>query len=245
MRSGAPKGRRGRVFITGHSERVLARLEDEKAGLRGREARPCTHQEGDDQQSGATFILALLTACEGPLAAACSRLGQPQKKGRKGRPGVARRLAANPDATREIYAETCSCGAPLSPANQPHVFAYDHHQYVCLIFRQGQVGSTLASLATCYPSPAAGRATSTVRSTVIRHASPERSHSSAEQCVRKHRPNEPPIIRPRSPSGSFSLAAPQKYRQNVTDVTDARTSRMPDVPQSLIQPTGVCHGSSR
>ena len=50
----------------------------------------------------------------------------PQKKGRKGRPGVARTLAANPDATREIYAETCSCGATLSPANQPHVFAYDH-----------------------------------------------------------------------------------------------------------------------
>ena len=47
----------------------------------------------------------------------------PQKKGRKGRPGVARTLAANPDATREIYAETCSCGATLSPANQPHVFA--------------------------------------------------------------------------------------------------------------------------
>ena len=50
----------------------------------------------------------------------------PQKKGRKGRPGVARTLAANPDATREVYAETCSCGATLSPANQPHVFAYDH-----------------------------------------------------------------------------------------------------------------------
>ena len=43
----------------------------------------------------------------------------PQKKGRKGRPGVARTLAANPDATREIYAETCSCGATLSPADQP------------------------------------------------------------------------------------------------------------------------------
>jgi len=50
----------------------------------------------------------------------------PQKKGRKGRPGVARTLAADPDATREIYAETCSCGATLSPANQPQVFAYDH-----------------------------------------------------------------------------------------------------------------------
>ena len=47
------------------------------------------------------------------------------KKG-KGRPGVARTLAANPDATREIYAETCSCGTTLSPADQRQVFAYDH-----------------------------------------------------------------------------------------------------------------------
>jgi len=48
------------------------------------------------------------------------------KKGGKGRPGVARALAANPDATREIYAQTCSCGATLSPADQRQVFAYDH-----------------------------------------------------------------------------------------------------------------------
>jgi len=48
------------------------------------------------------------------------------KKGGKGRPGVARTLAANPDATREIYAETCSCGTTLSPADQRQVFAYDH-----------------------------------------------------------------------------------------------------------------------
>ena len=48
------------------------------------------------------------------------------KKGGKGRPGVARTLAANPDATREIYADTCSCGTTLSPADQRQVFAYDH-----------------------------------------------------------------------------------------------------------------------
>ncbi len=48
------------------------------------------------------------------------------KKGGMGRPGVARALAANPDATREIYAETCSCGTTLSPADQRQVFAYDH-----------------------------------------------------------------------------------------------------------------------
>jgi transposase len=48
-----------------------------------------------------------------------------QKKGRKGRPGVARALCPDPDVTREVYAESCSCGAVLSPADQPDVFAYD------------------------------------------------------------------------------------------------------------------------
>src|SRR5712671_4819194 len=48
-----------------------------------------------------------------------------QKKGRKGRPGVARALCPDPDVTREIYAEICSCGAVLSPVDQPDVFAYD------------------------------------------------------------------------------------------------------------------------
>lgn len=47
-------------------------------------------------------------------------------KVRKGRPGVARVLSANPDATREIYAKRCGCGAKLSEAAQPDVFAYDH-----------------------------------------------------------------------------------------------------------------------
>ena len=55
----------------------------------------------------------------------CSELST-GKKGRKGRPGTARALCPNPDQTREIYAETCCCGATLSPADQPHVHAYDH-----------------------------------------------------------------------------------------------------------------------
>ena len=50
----------------------------------------------------------------------------PQRKRRQGRPGVARALCADPDATREIYAERCACGACLSPADQPDVQAYDH-----------------------------------------------------------------------------------------------------------------------
>jgi transposase len=48
------------------------------------------------------------------------------KKGRTGRPGVARALCANPDVTHDVYADRCTCGAALIPADQPHAFAYDH-----------------------------------------------------------------------------------------------------------------------
>jgi transposase len=48
------------------------------------------------------------------------------KRGRKGRPGVARALCPDPDHSRSIYAELCACGERLSPADQPHVHAYDH-----------------------------------------------------------------------------------------------------------------------
>src|SRR6516165_3718226 len=40
------------------------------------------------------------------------------KRRRKGRPGVARKLAENPDATRRFFAEHCACGAVLSEAGQ-------------------------------------------------------------------------------------------------------------------------------
>src|ERR1700732_170342 len=40
------------------------------------------------------------------------------KKDRKGRPGAARALAENPDATRDIYADACVCGAALDEAGQ-------------------------------------------------------------------------------------------------------------------------------
>ena len=46
---------------------------------------------------------------------------------RKGRPGVARRLADNPDHVREIFAERCDgCGKRVTQADQPNVHAYDH-----------------------------------------------------------------------------------------------------------------------
>jgi zinc-finger binding domain of transposase IS66 len=48
------------------------------------------------------------------------------KKARKGRPSAARALAENPDATRDIYAERCACGAALAEAGQELARAWDH-----------------------------------------------------------------------------------------------------------------------
>jgi transposase len=48
------------------------------------------------------------------------------KTPRKGRPGVARTLAENPDATRRVYAERCTCGTVLDEAGQELAREYDH-----------------------------------------------------------------------------------------------------------------------
>jgi transposase len=49
------------------------------------------------------------------------------KKERKGRPGVARKLAEKPDHVLEVYADTCPrCGNAASPEDQPDMHAYDH-----------------------------------------------------------------------------------------------------------------------
>src|SRR5262249_6398442 len=47
-------------------------------------------------------------------------------RSRKGRPGVARELCPNPDVTRDIYAESCACGAKLPATDQVLAHAYDH-----------------------------------------------------------------------------------------------------------------------
>jgi transposase len=49
-----------------------------------------------------------------------------KKARRKGHPGAARALAENPDATRDIYAEHCACGAALEAAGQEVARAWDH-----------------------------------------------------------------------------------------------------------------------
>jgi transposase len=41
-------------------------------------------------------------------------------------PGVARKLAEKPDATRRFFAEHCACGAMLSEAGQKLAKEYDH-----------------------------------------------------------------------------------------------------------------------
>ena len=56
-----------------------------------------------------------------------------EKKKRKGRPGVARELCPSPDATRDIYAERCACGAAVSLADQVLAHAYDHID-ICLLY---------------------------------------------------------------------------------------------------------------
>jgi transposase len=48
------------------------------------------------------------------------------KPGRRGRPGVARKLAEKPDATRRFHAERCACGAVLGEAGQELAREYDH-----------------------------------------------------------------------------------------------------------------------
>lgn len=48
------------------------------------------------------------------------------KKGRKGRPGVARELCPNPDVTRDIFAERCDCGGKVAATGQVLAHAYDH-----------------------------------------------------------------------------------------------------------------------
>src|SRR3979490_1345731 len=40
------------------------------------------------------------------------------KRDRKGDPGAAPALSGDPDATRDIYADRCVCGAPLEEAGQ-------------------------------------------------------------------------------------------------------------------------------
>jgi transposase len=52
--------------------------------------------------------------------------GTIREKCRKGRLGVARELCPNPDVTRDIFAESCDCGAKLDPAGQVLAHAYDH-----------------------------------------------------------------------------------------------------------------------
>src|SRR5512145_2761653 len=64
-----------------------------------------------------------LPPSRGQKANAAPPAAKPQ---RKGRPGVARKLAEKPDATRRFYAERCACGQALGEAGQELAKEYDH-----------------------------------------------------------------------------------------------------------------------
>jgi transposase len=64
-----------------------------------------------------------LPPSRGQKANAGPVIAKPQ---RKGRPGVARTLAENPDVTRRFYAERCTCGNVLGEAGQELAKEYDH-----------------------------------------------------------------------------------------------------------------------
>lgn len=66
-----------------------------------------------------------LPPSKGQKASADPATTTPKQK-RKGRPGVARTLAENPDVTRRILAERCPCGAALGEGGQELARAYDH-----------------------------------------------------------------------------------------------------------------------
>lgn len=62
-----------------------------------------------------------------PSSAQKPNLPERARKGRKGRPGMNRELAENPDQVIEALAQECpKCAAALSWADQPRVHAYDH-----------------------------------------------------------------------------------------------------------------------
>lgn len=62
-----------------------------------------------------------------PSAGQKPNLPERERKGRKGRPGVTRTLAADPDRVIEALAAQCpNCAVALSAADQPRVHAYDH-----------------------------------------------------------------------------------------------------------------------
>ncbi len=79
------------------------------------------------------------------------------KPRRKGRPGVARKLAEKPDATRRFYAEQCACGAMLVEAGQE--LAKKRLTEVCqglfgLTISQGAIANVLSRVGEAIAAPA-------------------------------------------------------------------------------------------
>jgi transposase len=66
-----------------------------------------------------------LPPSSGQKANAADKSGR-KKKCRKGRPGVARELCSNPDATLDFFAERCECSGKVPRTGQVLARAYDH-----------------------------------------------------------------------------------------------------------------------
>src|SRR5579859_7075136 len=95
--------------LVGHNKALLARI----AELEGRAGKP--------PKTPTNSSLPPSSGQKANVAGASTT-----KRSRKGRPGVARELCANPDVTRDIYAGRCGCGAKLRAADQVLARAYDH-----------------------------------------------------------------------------------------------------------------------
>ena len=97
--------------LLAQNEALLARI----AKLEARNAKPPKTPENSS-----------LPPSRGQKANAAPPAPSPGKPPRKGRPGVARDLCPEPDQTRDIPAERCTCGAVLDASEQEIAHAYDH-----------------------------------------------------------------------------------------------------------------------
>ena len=102
---------------------LLSKIDDLLAEIKALHAR-IAELEGRDGPPPKTPANSSLPPSRGQKANVAD--AKPEKKRRKGRPGVTRELCPNPDQKRDVFAEHCACGAAVSPEDQTLAHAYDH-----------------------------------------------------------------------------------------------------------------------
>ena len=102
--------------LLAQNEELLAQIKTLLARIAELEVRASQPPKTPDNSS--------LPPSRGQKANASASMGN--KPRRKGHPGVARTLCPTPDATRNIFAERCACGATVPSADQVLAHAYDH-----------------------------------------------------------------------------------------------------------------------